>query len=310
MLKKISVMAKRCDELADKLKNWYNSLDSLLLAFLVLAIVICLLIFVATILFTIFGLIMLYLPRLCTLLIITCISVPLGVLVIGLSLKRISAGLWFMGTALSILSLIISVGLGFFDGQNFLPKSVCARIFSNQTQFPIGDPRGLAVDNEGRIYIAIHSYSRVQVYSNEGEFITGWFIEAGGGSFYIWLEDNNHLHVVTSRTDRHDVFNLSGILLKSPKVTSNEENRLLFIKAGGISEQDIFGNNYAIESPEWFPKVRKVTVNGEESVVIKDPYYFWLAKAPQPILIVGLIGLIMTVIFVKIIKKKVDLVSS
>jgi len=303
-------MAKRCDELADKLRNWYNSLDSLLLAFLVLAVVICLLILVATVLYTIFGLIMLYLPWLCTLLIITCISVPLGVLVIGLSLKRISARLWFMGTMLSILSVIFTVGLGFFDGQNFLPKSVCALIFSDQTQFPMGDPHGIAVDNKGRIYIAIHSYSRVQVYSNEGGLITGWFIEAGGGSFDIWLEDNAHLHVVTSRTDRHDVFNLSGILLKSTKVASNEEDRLLFKKAGGLNEQDIFGNTYAIESPEWFPKVRKVTPNGEESVVIKDPYYFWLAKAPQPLWIVGLVGLIMTVIFVKIIKKKVDFPSS
>jgi len=306
MLEKILVMTKRCDELAGRLRNWYNSLDSLLVTLLVLAVVIGVLILVSAALSTVFGLIMLYLPRLSTYIILTCLVVSLAIIIAGLFLQRINAGVWLIGMILSVL-LMIAVGalFGFGGvGVKHLPQSINTRLFPNKVQFPISIPGGIAVDEHGRIYIAIQGYSRIQVYDKKGNFLKGWFVNTTG-IFDIWLGDDSFLHAVLARASSHDVFDLNGRLLKSAEVTSNEEEYRLFEKAGGLNEQDVFGNTYSIQSSEWFPKIVKRTPTGKEFVLIKDPFHFWLIKSPQPIWIVGLVGLIIIAVLVKVIKKKV-----
>ena len=300
-------MAKRCDELVNRLKNWYNSLDSLLVALLVLAVVIGVLILFVTIFSTVFGIIMLYLPRLFACIILTCFVVSLAIIIAGLFLQRINAGVWLFGMFLSVLFMIAVGALFAFGGVGVknLPQSINTHLFPNKVQFPISIPGGIAVDEHGRIYIAIQGYSRIQVYDKKGNFLKGWFVNTTG-IFDIWLGDDSLLHAVLARASSHDVFDLNGRLLKSTKVTSNEEEHRLFEKAGGLKEQDAFGNTYSIQSSEWFPKVVKRTLSGKEFVLIKDPFYYWLVKSPQPIWVVGLAGLIIIVILVKVTKKKVE----
>ncbi len=43
-------------------------------------------------------------------------------------------------------------------------------------EFPLGDPRGAAVDARGRIYVADALHLRVQRYSPAGTFECGWFV--------------------------------------------------------------------------------------------------------------------------------------
>lgn len=44
------------------------------------------------------------------------------------------------------------------------------------TEFPLGDPQGVAVDTQGRFFVVDALNLRVQRYSPEGEFQRGWFV--------------------------------------------------------------------------------------------------------------------------------------
>jgi hypothetical protein len=44
------------------------------------------------------------------------------------------------------------------------------------TEFPLGDPRGVAVDSHGRFYVVDALHLRVQRYSPSGEFERGWSV--------------------------------------------------------------------------------------------------------------------------------------
>src|SRR5262249_1287851 len=44
------------------------------------------------------------------------------------------------------------------------------------TEFPLGDPRDVAVDSQGRFYVVDSLHMRVQRYSPDGEFERGWLI--------------------------------------------------------------------------------------------------------------------------------------
>jgi hypothetical protein len=50
------------------------------------------------------------------------------------------------------------------------------------TEFPLGDPTDVAVDSQGRIYIAENFCHRVQRYSPVGKFERGWFVDTSGYS--------------------------------------------------------------------------------------------------------------------------------
>jgi len=297
-------MVNRWGDFGDKVGKWHNYGKG---KFSRLLIMMCVVFLVFSILFTVPGIVMLYLPRLCTFLILICVLISFGVTVSGLVLKKINAGVWVMAMLLSVLLLLIGVGLIGFNRQvsMFMMHSTQRFLFSEKTQFPIANLSGIAIDNEGRTYLAIRAYGRIQVYSSEGDFIKGWFVDTEGGDFNIWIEDDHLIHVCTRMTDRHDVFDSSGQLIENIEITSYDEEKRLFKKAGGLKEQDAFGNTYVIQNRKWFPKVVKTNLNGLDAPLIKSPYHFWLMYPPLAAWLIFATGLIMTVILGMIIKKKV-----
>jgi hypothetical protein len=308
-------------KLGQKLINYVDAAKSLkgkLLKILVLLFGLALL---WAILCNVFGFFMLYLPRLSAILIIAGLAIPFTVIVLsivlpfieimlsGVSLKRICIGAWITAVIFSILVTIFSLGLFIFGigGLSNLPKRLRANLISSKIQFPLSHLNGIAIDRNGRIYLAIQGYSRIQVYTNQGDFSKGWFINARGAFFDIWIDDDDLLHAVIARRGGHEVYDLDGQLLKWDKITSSDDEYIhLSDKLGGLKKEDAFGNTYLIRSPTWSPRIVKITPTGNESILIKDAYYFWLVQAPQPIWLVGLAGLAMSIILGVIIKLNVN----
>ncbi len=272
-----------------------------------------------TILSNAFGFFTLYLPQLSGILIISGLAIPFGVIVLSIFLpfieairsklfpKRISAVAWIVGIVFSGLLLFFSLGLFVFGvgGLSCLPKCVRANLVSGKIQFPLSHLDGIAIDHNGRIYLAISNYSRIQVYTNEGDFSGGWFINSRGASVDIWIDDEDLLHAVVARGGGHQVYDLNGLPLRWDEITSSDDEYLrLADKLGGLRKKDALGNIYLIRSPIWSPRIVKITTTGEETILIKDAIYFWLVQSPQPIWLVSLAGLIMSIILGVIIKVK------
>jgi len=283
------------------------------------------LLFVMALLFIIlsnvFGLFMLYLPRLSGTLIITGLAIPFGVIVLsmilplievmvpGLLIKRICIGAWITAIAFSVLVVIFSLCLFIFGvvGISDLPKRMRNFLISSKIQFPLSYLSGIALDGNGRIYLAIPGYNRIQVYTNEGDFLKGWFVNSRGAYVDIWIDDEDLLHAVVARGGGHQVYDLNGLLLKWNEITSSDDEYLrLADKLGGLRKKDSMDNIYLIRSPTWSPRIFKITTTGDETILIKDSIYFWLVQSPQPIWLVSLAGLIMSIILGVIIKVRVN----
>jgi hypothetical protein len=79
-------------------------------------------------------------------------------------------------------------------------------------EFPLGDPRDVAVDSRGRIYVADSVHSRVQRYSPEGEFQRGWFVPTSG-VFALRTTAANEVMVATARANKLLTYTGDGDLL-------------------------------------------------------------------------------------------------
>jgi hypothetical protein len=196
------------------------------------------------------------------------------------------------------------MGLFCFGFTNITGLTRLVRSHSTQTQFPLGGLRGIAVDSNGRVYLALDAYHRIQVYDRQGDFLEGRVITAAGGTFDIWIDADDCLHVVIARKNLHQVFDLKGELLKSAPIMSSQEEIQLFKKARGSQGIDAFGNSYLLQNTTWHSKVLKTTSKGESIIFAEDSFPHFLLRTPQPNLMVGLMAFIMTIILATVIQKE------
>ena len=300
-----------------KFNKWFESFSEKgrLGCLIQILIGVCIFPLVIALLFTL-ALVAFYLPRVSMLLILICVAVPIGVIVLsplmvfaefissGLLIKKMNAGVWKTAKFLSTVLFCFSILLMFFVFLLSCSTSMQTKICSNKTQFPLSSPDTIAVDKEGWIYLALPIHGRIQVYSSSGDFLHGWFVKSWGGPFDIWIEDGL-LHVAITRTDKHIAMNLDGQILESSEIQSFEEWELLWEKASNLTRDGI-GNSYSIQSPLWLTRIVKTSSDGKETVIIKDTFHLWLIKFPLPFGLIGLMGIIMSMILGGIIKKKVD----
>lgn len=77
-------------------------------------------------------------------------------------------------------------------------------------------PNGLAVDENGQIYVADTNNSRIQIFNRDGEFLASWQGNVGRGAgvltapMNITLDRNNHLYVTDPLTYRIIVLDQEG----------------------------------------------------------------------------------------------------
>jgi hypothetical protein len=112
--------------------------------------------------------------------------------------------LGFMGSGL--------VALGAF---NWLPTSF---------EWPIGYSDGV-VSTEDHYYVVPHTPTgRIQIYTANWKFLRGWNVDAGGGTFKLYVTDKNHIHIITARMQMHYVYQLDGKLVSSETYSATGKN--------------------------------------------------------------------------------------
>jgi|GEM_PF-7051408 len=98
--------------------------------------------------FQIFGLFMLYFPRLCAYVILVCFAIPfitiLTVPFMGVSIEKgksflnhKNADICIFGIAIAAFGLFLMIGLGFFVGWDWFPNKLRDHVITSDTQFPL-----------------------------------------------------------------------------------------------------------------------------------------------------------------------------
>ncbi|KPK47475.1 MAG: hypothetical protein AMK72_08405 [Planctomycetes bacterium SM23_25] len=235
------------------------------------------------------GLATVYYPRTCTCLVLTCVIAPPILLVSAVAISRFRTELLSAALLLSGLLCVITISIWSFSGI-WWPQAVRARLFPKGVQFPLGPVEGIAVDGDAFVYLALRNYSRIQKYSSEGEFVSGWFVSTWGGRFEIWAEGDGTIHAFGGGTS-HEVFDANGTFIERRKTQSREDHHGASETAGGALEVDANGNVYQIEPSSWSAKVTKITPDGKKTTIIEEPFYDHLLRVPMSwwLMLIGLL---------------------
>jgi hypothetical protein len=146
-------------------------------------------------------------------------------------------------------------------------------------EFPINDIADVAVDSQGRIYVADSFHSRVQRYSPDGEFEHGWFVPTSG-VFALRTTANDEVKVATARANKLLKYNIDGELLDGEYWLKEDYYQEY------ASETETSGP-YAIRRG-LFPHIVD-TRTGE--TVIETPWYKCLLMFPFPSMLYAAVGL-------------------
>ena len=181
----------------------------------------------------------------------------------------------------SVVFFIVGVG-------GFLSSAVCTFVamsgnprVTTWARFPLGDLGSLGVDSKGNLYCGSIFYCRIQVYSPQGEFIRGWFLNSGGGTFQIEIDKEEKLHVHTARGNKYFIFSKEGKLLHKEIPWSGEISSLGSFFKNDYTGND--GNTYTIRHHWYLPIVVKTNAKGKDSVIVSDPFFLWLLNGPFPV---------------------------
>jgi hypothetical protein len=110
-------------------------------------------------------------------------------------------------------------GLAVIGGLGFLGAAFSAagglRWLPPDFEWPIGFANGALTTLDGKHVVPHTASGRIQVYDPDWKFVTGWFVNAGGGKFKIGLKGRNYIEVITARREMRYLFTIHGYLLVS-----------------------------------------------------------------------------------------------
>ena len=148
----------------------------------------------------------------------------------------------------------------------------------------INEVNGVTVDTNGKIYIGDDEGNYIQVFDSNGNFLYGFSFDTGKGWFDFGIDDNNIIHIVTSRNKGYFQY-LNGELIHSELI--DYERRFEIENTYNMSTR----NSYKLNSTEYkityFHNLKKYnSLSGiTENVSIKVPvwplpiYVYWLISA-------------------------------
>lgn len=151
------------------------------------------------------------------------------------------------------------------------------------TEMPLGSVESIAVDDQGRIYLALGFYNRVQQYDPDGHFLRGWFIHAGKPGMSINIVDNT-IEVYARSLGVVYIYDAEGELLAQRDVDS------LPTRLPGLEAIDTQGNRYVMRWRSVYPSVKRFDPTGKESTIISIPWYVWCWMGPFPAIGYAAIG--------------------
>lgn len=185
------------------------------------------------------------------------------------------------------VSLIIIGSFGFMRGAVVSMGSVTGVTYE---RMPLGDLRGVVVDNNGTIYCGLCFYSRVHIYDKNGSFVKAIKINTGGGYFKISLSNDNDLEVKTARENTFYKFNKNGELIKQEKYNENTYDNSY---SNEYEYRDRDKNFFQIKNPLLFPHIVKTSSDRKQTVIVSMPFTDWLLMGPFPAWIFSVIGMIL-----------------
>lgn len=86
---------------------------------------------------------------------------------------------------------------------------------TTETEYPVSSSQEALLHPSGFRVAAIEHIGRIQIYDSQSEFIRGWSVDAGGGTFKAELIDEDTFRVVTARGNQLMIYALDGTLLET-----------------------------------------------------------------------------------------------
>ncbi len=161
--------------------------------------------------------------------------------------------------------------------------------YATDVRLPVGDWEGIAVDDTGRIYLGDQSYSRIDVFSHTGEYLTRMDIPSRPFIFYI--DSDNILRVRGSRT--MFMFSLEGQLLKEVRLTGEQSRKFRDLQYPYDSAADTEGNVYTIAPYQTIcARVTKTLPTGELQTIISEPRNLWILGVCDRTWLIGMFGMV------------------
>lgn len=139
-------------------------------------------------------------------------------------------------------------------------------------QFPLGDPTGIVVDNQGKIYCALQFYHRIQVYNSNGQFIQNWYV-AGFGNFSFRINSPEQKILVEFADGTMLFYSTEGKLLLEPLDAEDMVQSAEFCF-------DAIGDCYEIRNRLWNPHITKTDGNGVVQNIVSMSWASWLIVGP------------------------------
>lgn len=133
---------------------------------------------------------------------------------IGVSLSpylgksKITAPLWYK-LVITLLALVGGVGfwgnvLSTSGELNWLPPSFA---------WPVGYAKGVVTTEENFHIVPVTAADRVQIYTADWTFVSGWHIGAHGGDFWVQYHNGDTFEIFTARGQKRYQYDLQGQLL-------------------------------------------------------------------------------------------------
>jgi hypothetical protein len=171
---------------------------------------------------------------------------------------------WRRWLTIAASCLMVAGAAGFFGsglssagGLNWLPNSF---------EWPVGYTGGVVSTADG-VRVVPHTPSgRIQIYDADWTFVTGWHVDANGGTFKLLAPSGHRIEVITARGRWHYVFAMDGTLISK--------------------------NCYEPKSYDSFP-------NAGESMVVPTAPWLWTFSHPGISWAVLAIGVVMLLIIQK-----------
>jgi hypothetical protein len=146
--------------------------------------------------------------------------------------------------------------------------------------FPLSQPEDVIVDEQGRIYVALTFYGRVQVYNRDGAFLYGFFAKAWGGPLRLHFDADGRLNVVSKYGHLHVYDDAGRLLATKDDVEGRLYKQLVHERPRGFRDSN--GSSYMIHGAFLNPRVLRRDKHGNITLRIRTPTVMWPLIGPFP----------------------------
>jgi hypothetical protein len=153
-----------------------------------------------------------------------------------------------------------------------------------ETELPLGNPTGIAMDSTGRVYVGSHSYRRVQRYSADGQFERAWHVPVGKGEWRMSIDGAERLRLVVGNRSFYHIDD-NGRLVKVKKLASSRSNSHLRQRTHRVRRGRYYLHRFPV-------RVICREPGGPERTVVSQGFFMTLITAPFPAWIIFAVGLV------------------